>query len=310
MYLQPCEQLRPLRNASIWHFIERSSQRRQAQSEKLLFDFLLDCVGDVPEDMVGTLGGEKQDIIRLPLVDPATGLMKGVLSWIKLARDVAVNVSKQNAPIPSHKKWHDCWLYPVDETESSGYPTRNVSLDGFRNKVGLHEILYHLVKGQVPRGQKLVVRCNRAQLIAAAKKLHSNAQDSALESNCGQNIYNGEVLRGRAALELGVRSACINPQHYGTMPIDDEDERDACNLGMRISCTHKPHCIWTGPEGQRRRCWDEKTIAACPHRVIICKCKNQCFTCWQSPPEVRTKMQVELVDLEEFLGFDDLLPVD
>jgi hypothetical protein len=90
MYPQPCEQVRPLRNASIWHFIERSSQRRQAQSEKLLFDFLLDCIGDVPEDMVGTLGGEKQDIICLPLVDPATGPMKGVLSWIKLARDVSL----------------------------------------------------------------------------------------------------------------------------------------------------------------------------------------------------------------------------
>jgi hypothetical protein len=90
MYPQPCEQLRPLRNASIWHSIERSSQRRQAQSEKLLFEFLLDCVDDVPEDMVGTLGGEKQDIIRLPLADPATSLMKGVLSWIKLARDVSL----------------------------------------------------------------------------------------------------------------------------------------------------------------------------------------------------------------------------
>jgi len=84
-----CNKLSAHRNASVWHFIEKSDQRRQARSRKLLFEFLLQNICNVRDHMVGTLEGQNRDELCMPLVSPARGPMIGSPSWTSIARDVS-----------------------------------------------------------------------------------------------------------------------------------------------------------------------------------------------------------------------------
>jgi hypothetical protein len=155
----------------------------------------------------------------------------------------------------------------------------------------LHQLLYCLAMGstEIPPGKRLVALCHRMQRTAPV----------------GQGInryaYPGIFLRGRAAPDLGIRWACINPLHHTPMSPEEDEARDMCKWKFRKACPHNPHCVWTGPDGERRLCCDQWPPLTCSHGLIMCLCMSQCWTCWMPHPQNRTKTRVGLQGLEELM---------
>ena len=149
----------------------------------------------------------------------------------------------------------------------------------------------------VPDGWKLVALCHRIHRTTVGHCPNVPLMPDLISS------HRFEVcLHGRAEPMVGAKWACINPAHYTMMPNDEGNTRGNCCRAMRISCPHQPSCIWAGPEGQRLRCWDKQEISTCPHGIIMCRCKNQCFNCRKPRSIVRTRVKVELANLEELMA--------
>jgi len=53
--------------------------------------------------------------------------------------------------------------------------------------------------------------------------------------------------------------------------------------------------IWTGPEGQRRNCFDYWPPGLCTHGKLRCICANHCLNCWVQPNEGTLKGVSELL---------------
>jgi hypothetical protein len=78
-----------IREASIWLFLERSDLFRQDRAETFLLGMFEGWINALPSSMfVGKLGGEKENLICMPLEHPHTKMP----SWVNLAYDVRLSV--------------------------------------------------------------------------------------------------------------------------------------------------------------------------------------------------------------------------